>query len=182
MSIAERTYEQIALEEPDRKWELHRGRLREKPVTSFGHNRVQRRLGRSLTLQLDPDEFELSIDASRVRQSEQNVYIPDLFVLPVGYMDAYLDRPRALEVYEAPLPLVVEVWSPSTGEYDVESKLPEYTARGDREISRVHPFERTLTAWRNRPDGSFEETGYRSGVVDPVAPPGGAIDLDALFA
>lgn len=30
-----------------------------------------------------------------------------------------------LEVYDTPLPLVVEVWSPSTGSYDVDAKVPE---------------------------------------------------------
>ena len=149
---------------------------------SFGHNRAQRRLGRSLLLQLDPAEFEVSIDASRVRRSEQNVYIPDIFVIPVEYLETYLSRPRALEVYERPLPLVVEVWSPSTGDYDVEEKLAEYQARGDLEIWRLHPFERTLVAWRRRPDGGYDETTYRGGSVRPVALPGVVIDLDALFA
>jgi Uma2 family endonuclease len=59
-----------------------------------------------------------------------------------------------LEYYEQPLPLVVEVWSPSTGEYDIDSKLPEYQARGDKEIWRLHPYERTVRSWQRQPDGS----------------------------
>ncbi len=34
------------------------------------------------------------------------------------------------------------------GRVDVESKLPDYRRRGDLEVWRIHPYERTLTAWR----------------------------------
>lgn len=181
MPVTERTYEQIALEEPKRKWELHRGTVREKPAVSFGHNRVQRKLARELILQLDPEEFEVSVDASRVRQTEQNVYIPDLFVIPVSYFAPYREHPQALEVYESPGPLVVEVWSPSTGGYEIDTKLPEYQARGDHEIWRLHPFDRTVIAWRRRPDAGYDRSVHPSGIVRPIALPGVAIDLDALF-
>ncbi|MEP6871059.1 MAG: hypothetical protein ABI939_04320 [Anaerolineaceae bacterium] len=33
-----------------------------------------------------------------------------------------------------PLPFVAEVWLPSTGEYDVDEKFPQYQRRGDLEI------------------------------------------------
>jgi Uma2 family endonuclease len=78
-------------------------------------------------------------------------------------------------------PLVVEVWSRSTGDYDVEEKLADYQRRGDLEIWRIHPYERTLTAWRRLPDGSYEETIYRDGIVRPTALLGVEIDLTALF-
>jgi len=182
MTVTTRTYEEIALGEPDRKWELHRGKLREKPPMSVGHNQAQRFLTRELILQLDPAEYVVSVDASRVRRTELNYYIPDIFVIPVAYLEAYRDRPRALEVYEDPLPLVIEVWSPSTGDYDVEEKLAEYQARGDLEIWRVHPFERTLTAWRRRPGGGYDVSVHHAGIVRPVALPGVGIDLDAVFA
>lgn len=89
-------------------------------------------------------------------------------------------RRDVLEAYGAPLPLVVEVWSPSAGEYNVDSKLPEYRRRGDIEIWRIHPFDRTLTAWRRQRDGSYTEAHYTA-VVHPVALPNVAIDLDTLF-
>jgi Uma2 family endonuclease len=76
---------------------------------------------------------------------------------------------------------VVEVWSPSTGDYDVDAKLPVYQQRGDLEIWRIHPYERTLTAWRRQPNGSYQETIHREGVVKPAALPGVAIDLGPLF-
>ena len=87
-----------------------------------------------------------------------------------------------LEIFDEPLPLVVEVWSPSTGGYDLDAKLPEYQRRGDAEIWRLHPYERTLTVSRRLPDGGYAETVHTGGVVRPIALPGVAVDLDALFA
>jgi hypothetical protein len=46
---------------------------------------------------------------------------------------------------------------------------------------QIHPFDRTLTAWRRQPDGSYTESYYSGGSVQPVALPGVAIDLDTLF-
>ena len=89
--------------------------------------------------------------------------------------------PATVEVYPEPLPLVVEVWPPSTGRLDVNEKLPEYQRRGDLEIWLLHPYERTLTVWRRQADGSYAETVQRGGSVRPVALPGVVIDLDALF-
>ena len=80
------------------------------------------------------------------------------------------------------MPLVVEVWSPSTGDFDVAVKLREYQLRGDAEIWLVHPYDRTLTAWRRQTDGGYSETLYREGSIEPVALPGVRIELAALFA
>jgi len=86
-----------------------------------------------------------------------------------------------LAIFSDPLPLVVEVWSPSTGDYDVDAKLPVYQQRGDLEIWRIHPYERTLTVWQRQPDGSYVETIHHGGIVTPVGLPGVEIDLDELF-
>ena len=75
----------------------------------------------------------------------------------------------------------MEVWSRSTGGYDVDAKLPEYQRRGDLEIWRVHPYERTLIAWRRQLDGTYTELLYTGGRVRPVAMPDVTADLDALF-
>jgi Uma2 family endonuclease len=99
----------------------------------------------------------------------------------MGLLLPHRGRSDLLEAYEAPLPLVVEVWSPSTGEYDVDSKLPEYQRRGDLEIWRLQPYERTLTAWRRQPDGTYAETVCTGDTIRPIGLPGVAIDLDTLF-
>jgi Uma2 family endonuclease len=170
------------LKQPDRKWELVDGRLREKPGMTLGHNWTEMKLGYQLMAQLDWSEFQVRVDAGRVRRPGATFYIPDVFVLPVAATEPFRDRVDLLEIYDQPLPLVVEVWSPSTAEYDVTEKLADYRRRGDEEIWFLHPFERTLTAWRRKPDGTYEETVFRGGTVRPAALPGVAIDLDALFA
>jgi Uma2 family endonuclease len=77
--------------------------------------------------------------------------------------------------------LIVEVWSRSTGDFDVDAKLPEYQRRGDLEIWRIHPYERTLITWRRQADGTYNELLYTAGAVQPMALPDVTIDLDALF-
>ncbi len=117
-----------------------------------------------------------------MRRSETQYYIPDLIVVPAELASRLFAKERTTEMYREPLPLVVEVWSPSTGRLDIEEKLPEYRRRGDLEIWRIHPDERTLTAWVRQPDGSYQETQYRGGIVRPAALPNVSIDLDAFFA
>ena len=182
MPLTEQTYHRIALEDPEGQWELHEGRPREKPAMSYRHNFAIVYLGAQLLRQLDPARFEVRLNLGHVRHADETYYVPDLFVLPVALLGPDRDRPDVLEVYDAPLPLVVEVWSPSTGGYDVDAKLPAYERRGDLEIWRLHPFERTLSARRRQPDGSYAETVHRGGIVRPAALPEVAIDLDALFA
>jgi Uma2 family endonuclease len=86
-----------------------------------------------------------------------------------------------LESYMQPLPFVAEVWSPSTGDYDVDTKFPEYKKRGDLEIWRIHPYDRQIIAWRRQADGSYSETAYTSGEVPVASLPGVTIKLDSLF-
>jgi Uma2 family endonuclease len=83
--------------------------------------------------------------------------------------------------FSGPLPLVVEVWSSSTSDYDGDTKLSDYQQRGDLEIWRIHPYERTLTSWQRQPDGSYQETIHRSGSVTPIGLPGVTIDLKTLW-
>ena len=133
--------------------------------------------------QIDTSAFSVRISYGRLRRPGLSSYIPDVLIVPLERAIPLDDRDDALEVYTDPALLVVEVWSPSTGGYaDVDTKLPDYRARGDREIWRIHPYARTLTAWRRRTDGSYEESVHTDGTIYPIAIPGVAIDLDALFA
>ena len=146
------------------------------------HNYAMRALHEQLFLQLSRGEYTISANASRLRISTGTYYIPDLCVLPREFeRRKLLEMPGRLEVYEEPLPLVVEVWSPSAGDYDVEEKLREYQRRGDVEIWRIHPYEHTLTVWRLQTDGNYSETLSRAGQVQLAALPNASIDLDALF-
>jgi Uma2 family endonuclease len=180
--ISNEAYERLALTDSDHKWELCDGTLREKPLLTTAHNWLAERLGHLLYSQLDWSVYQVRSDKARVRRPRGTYFIPDVLVVPTTAVMSLLDRRDTLEVYDQPLPLVVEVWSPSTGDYDVDTKLPVYQQRGDLEIWSIHPYERTLTAWVRQPDGNFEATVHREGVVRPTALPNVAIDLDELFA
>ncbi len=181
MPVTERTYEQVALEDHEGHWELDCGKLRRKPVMTSEHYYVARWLAARLNRRLDENQFQVATDNTRLRISTGRYYLPDLCVIPMSLLRPKLNRSGRLEVYDDPMPLVVEVWSPSTGEYDVETKFPEYRRRGDLEVWRIHPYKRTLTAWVRQPDGGYAETLYRGGVVTPAYLPNVTIALDELF-
>ena len=178
--MSERTYLQLALEEPGR-WELHCGSLRRKPSMTAQHNEVASELYYRLRQQIDRTRFTVRLNMGQVRRTSENYFIPDVFVVATELVRAQRPLRNVLKAYEAPLPLVVEVWSPSTGDYDVDSKLPEYQRRGDLEIWRLHPFDRTLIAWWRQPDGTYAESHYAGGIVRLSALPDVTIDLDTLF-
>jgi Uma2 family endonuclease len=180
MPVSEQTFRQVALEDPEGHWELCCGKLRQKPGMTAEHNDIMLMLAMQLGHQLSRDQFRVRSNAGHVQRTSENYFIPDVFVIPTELERAQRGT-RALEVYDSPLPLVVEVWSPTTGRYDIETKLREYQQRGDLEIWRIHPYEHTLTAWRRQPDGSYTETTVAHGPVEPTALPGVTIDFDALF-
>lgn len=182
MPISEATFERVALEDPEGKWELVCGHLRSKPGMTVEHNSTIRNLIHALLVQIDRRAYTISTESARLQISTGTFYTPDLCVIPRTFEERKRrEAPRRVEVYEEPLPLVVEVWSPSTGEYDVEQKLREYQWRRDLEIWRIHPYEKTLIAWQRQPDGSYTETLTRGGAVQPVALPGVTIQLESLF-
>jgi Uma2 family endonuclease len=148
---------------------------------TFEHGDVTYELGRLLGNQLDRRQFRIAINEWRVWRSDATIFIPDLVVVPIAFIDEFRGQPGKLAIFSQPLPLVVEVWSASTGDYDVDIKIPVYQQRGDLEIWRIHPYERTLTSWVRQPDGSYRKTVYSDGIVTPIALPGVEIDLARLF-
>ena len=183
MAVAQRMSEQAYLEfvqsGEEGAWELHDGRLVEKPGMSWKHLDIMALLVAFLHQQLDRAEFHVFAE-SRVRRPAATIFLPDVAVVPTAYGEEIRDLP-VLAIFSKPLPLVVEVWSPSTGDYDVDAKLPVYQQRGDLEIWRIHPYERTLTSWQRQPDGSYREALHHDGTITPVALPGVTIDLGMLF-
>ena len=175
-TIGEREYRELALNDPDHNWELWDGVPVEKPAMSMKHNDVAFSLGLALANQLDRRVYRVNVNGDRVRLSPRAYYIPDVVVIPVA--DQQLIDPRALGAYADPLPLVVAIWSPTSGDYDIEAKIPAYRARGDLEIWLIHPYERTRTAWRKQPDGSYSQHHYDSDTIPVVSLPGVSIDFD----
>jgi Uma2 family endonuclease len=180
--VSEAAYIELVFANPDRKLELYEGEVREKPGVSWEHGRAMWLLTRQLSLQLDPEQFSVSINDWRVRRLAATIFIPDLLVVPTTYGEEFRGQPGVLAIFRDPALLVVEVWSASTGDFDLNVKLPVYQQRGDREIWRIHPYEKTLTAWRRLPDGTYVETVFQgAGIIHPVALPGVEIDLAGLF-
>lgn len=179
--ISEAAYLDVALREPDGHWELYQGVPREKPGMSFTHNHLWLRLSMLLAEQLEADDYTVGANGGHLRVDADRYYIPDVFVAPAALTSPLRDRLDRLEVYDDPLPLVVEIRSPSTGSYDVGAKLAGYQQRGDLEIWRIHPADQTLIAWRRQADGIYTETVYEGGVAEPATLPHVAIDLATLF-
>ncbi len=181
MAVSAQTFEAVVLEDTDGRWELHHGKLREKPPMSFGHNRSARELAYQLIPQLDHSKYEVFQNGGHLRAPNGNTYIPDIVVVPVALMSQFDLNPARFEVYDDPMPFLTEAWSPKTGTYDFETKFPAYRLRGDAEIWRLHPFKRTLTTWRRQPNGEYVETVYQGGIIRLHALPQVTINIDALF-
>jgi Uma2 family endonuclease len=181
MAVSIETFRKVALEDDDGVWEYHCGRLVRKPPMTMPHNELARELLRQLILQIDPDLYSVSLNAGHVRLPNERYAVPDVAVIPRALVDSLRAQPHDLEEYSAPLPFVAEIWSRSTGEYDVEGKFPAYRERKDQEIWRIHPYEHHVTAWRLQPDGSYIESRYESGVIDIASLAGVSIDLGRLF-
>lgn len=181
MAVSYATYERVALEDGDGLWELVCGRLRERPLMTQEHNRCAWRLMSQIAKQFDESKFEARMNAPALRIREGTYLVPDVAVFPIDTPAAGA-RHTSLETYEVAVPFVAEVWSPSTGGYDVETKLPEYQVRGDLEIWRIHPIDRDVTVWRRLPDGSYSESRHTSGTLAIESLPAVTIDLARLFA
>lgn len=171
MVLSEQIYHRLALRDPGGQRYLHRGRQREMPGLTWEHNDVMTAFGSMLRSQLHRWTFRVRFDAGWVRRSSQNVYIADVMVIPTPYGESPRNRPDTLAVFDEPLPLVVEFWSPSTGAHDLDAMLPGYRRRGDAAIWRIHPYGRTLTAGQRQPDSTYKETTFRSGGLHPSPRP-----------
>jgi Uma2 family endonuclease len=180
--MTEEEFRAFSLGDGKGQWELVGGELRERPVMGVRHGGVMETMVMLLHQKLDRKEYRLRIQHARLRRSADTYYIPDIAVIPKALVMALFDLPgETLDAYPESLPLAIEIWSPSTGRYDIREKLPDYQARGDLEIWYIHPYERTLTAWRRQSDGSYSETIYTEGIVRPESLPDVAIDLEELF-
>lgn len=108
--ISVATYELVALEDSDDRWELDRGHLRSKPGGTIEHNCVLSALHHRLVLQLERRDWSVGTNTCRLRVSANTYFVPDLCVIPREFVQRRLrEMPDRLEVYDEPMPLVVEV-------------------------------------------------------------------------
>jgi Uma2 family endonuclease len=178
--LTEQDFEAFLLSGIEGHWELHDGILVEKPPMTWDHQVVMIELAYQLRQQLPKHSYRVQAE-SRVRRPEATVLQPDVMVIPEHYGDEFRNQPGKLAIFSRPLPLVAEVWSVSTGEYDVMAKLPIYMQRGDEEIWIIHPYEKTVTSWRRQLDGTYSSSIHQEGVIRPVALPDVVIDVAELF-
>ena len=182
MPVSEVTYRRVALEDPDHAWELRCGNLVEKHPMSMWHNSLMRRLGAEIQRQLPIREFEVATNNARLRNSTGSYFVPDVAVIPATLLTIYSRDSRELEVYEEPLPFVAELWSPSTGDFDLTTKVPEYQLRKDAEIWRLHPHERFVESYRLDASGSYGVIRFTRGRIRLFQLPQVEIDLDELYS
>ena len=178
--LSEQDFEAFLLSGIEGHWELHDGVLVEKPAMTWNHQVAMMNLAVQLSLQVDREAFRVQVE-SRVRRPAATVFQPDVMVIPEHYGDEFRDQRGKLAIFSRPLPFVAEVWSVSTGEYDVTAKLPVYMQRGDAEIWLIHPYEKTVTSWRRQPDGTYASSVHDSGMIELVALPNVVIDVAELF-
>jgi Uma2 family endonuclease len=181
MSVSRHTFERVALEDPEGHWELFLGRLIGKPGTSAFHNEVAHQLCFSLGDQLSRREFVIRINAGRLSLSDHTFLLPDVFVIPRPPVKPAPERRDDLETYSDPALLVIEVWSLSTGEYDIDRKLRTYMERGDLEIWRVDTVDRSVSIWERLEGGNYARAVVTNGVLTPAALPGVRIDAASMF-
>jgi Uma2 family endonuclease len=132
--ISEQAYRERALRDAERLWELWDGVPVEKPLLSMKHDDVAFHLGYLLQSQLDRNVYRINVNGGKTRHTPRNYFIPDVVVIPAVVVLPFANDPQAFNAFAEPLPLVVDVWSPATGAYDVETKVQGYRKRGDAEI------------------------------------------------
>ena len=181
MGVSLATYEQVALEDGDTVWEYVCGQLREKPGMTQEHNAIAGLLAYLLQSQLPLGAYRVLSNSSRLRTAAGNAYVPDVVVVPFTLAKSK-GGTGDLETYDEPLPFVAEVWSPSTGTYDIDTKLPDYFARGDEVVWRVHPYEKSVRAYTRNARGSYGVTEHSSGQIPIASLPGVSVDLAVLFS
>src|SRR3954454_19488453 len=90
--MSEEAYQRFVLSGVEGVWELHDGRLVEKPGMTFRHGQIPMLLGHFLLSQLDRDAYQV-VSELRVRRSSVTVFMPDLMVVPAAYSEEIRDQP-----------------------------------------------------------------------------------------
>lgn len=137
-------YMELALQDPGSLEFAPCVGIRRKPPMGRGHASANSALAIEIGVQLRGLPFQVVTKAPALQLVDgEHYFMPDACVVPHELRGLRNIRPAGLWTIAEALPLVVEVWSPSTGHYDTGAKFAEYRARGDEEIWRIHPYEMT---------------------------------------
>src|SRR5918996_6276407 len=93
--ISEQEYRELALNDPDSRWELWDGVPREKPLMSMKHDDLAFYLGYLLQSQLDRNVYRVNVNGGKTRHSPRNYSIPDVVVIPAAFLLPFVNDPRA---------------------------------------------------------------------------------------
>lgn len=180
MPVSEMTYRALAAEDFESGWELVCGQLRRKPGMTMEHNHVAWNLGFELQKHLPLDDFSVRVNQARLRTPSGDHYVPDVAVIPSSAMASRFGLTEVETYFEA-VPLVVEIWSPSTGARDKNEKLAGYQSRGDAEIWLIDPIDRSATVYTREPAGDYVQRAVTRGSITPTALPRARVTLAAMF-
>ncbi len=136
------------------RYELLDGTLLVTPAPSLSHQTVVPRIWRSLE-DARPADLRVLVAPFDVVLADDTVLQPDVLVARQGDLTE-----RNLPA--APV-LAVEVLSPSTQRIDRFLKHSRYAAAGVEHYWIIDPDEPSLTAYRLRPDGSYEPVAHPIG-------------------
>jgi len=147
-------YDVAQLWEPDRRLELIDGVLTVMSSPSPAHQWVQRKL---LKLLFAAEPAHLATLAAPFDiLSEDTAVQPDILVVPADY-----DGPADAPMEASPL-LVIEILSPSTALYDLNTKFKRYERAGIPSYWVVDPLGGRLIVWELR-EGAYVEVLDRAG-------------------
>ena len=96
--ISEEQYQQFVLAQPDGQWELHDGRLVEKPGVTWEHADIASLLSHLLQGQLDRRAYRVFIE-SRVRRPAATIFLSDVTVVPTAHGESFRGRPGTLAIF-----------------------------------------------------------------------------------
>lgn len=78
--------------------------------------------------------------------------------------------------------IIIEVLSPSTMRYDLETKLPAYQSiEGLRTIVYIHQSKQLVETWVNLPSNRWEHVSHESGAFELIGLSGVVLDVDELY-
>jgi Uma2 family endonuclease len=131
------------LPESDDRYELYQGMLVMAPPPGGPHQRIGTYLVSALHVYARAIGGMALMPPTGVALSDDTGFEPDMSFLLPEHRDRYTPR----GIVGAP-DVVVEVLSPSTRRYDLETKLPLYLAHGVAEVWIVDPIIRTIAIHR----------------------------------
>ena len=174
-TLAQITVEQFEqMPEADEGFELVDGVLVERQMAHSDHEVVKSALTRLIGARLDPDRFELFVEAQH-KVSPTSSRVPDLAVWSATDLDSVV-LGRTLN--RAPL-MAIEVVS-SERAADLQYKISQYFEAGTELVWSVYPKTRVVLAqWRDR-----HSVEYRSGDILDTGNvvPGLAFSVNEIFA